>query len=33
MTNSKDLSLLKDDAQIELMARKILEGVVAYGKQ
>jgi len=30
MTNSKDLSLLKDDAQIELMARKILEGVVAY---
>jgi N-acetylmuramoyl-L-alanine amidase len=30
LSNSRDLSLLKDDAQIELMARKILEGVVAY---
>jgi N-acetylmuramoyl-L-alanine amidase len=30
ITNDKDLSLLKDDAQIELIARKILEGVVAY---
>lgn len=30
LTNNKDLSLLKDEAQIDLMARKILEGVVAY---
>lgn len=30
LTNKKDLSLLKDDIQTELMARKILEGVVAY---
>lgn len=30
LTNNKDLSLLKDDAQIELIAKKILEGVVAY---
>jgi len=30
LTNSKDLNLLKNNAQIELMAKKILEGVVAY---
>ncbi|QEC67539.1 hypothetical protein FRZ67_09620 [Panacibacter ginsenosidivorans] len=30
LTNNKDLSLLKDEVQIELMAKKILEGVVAY---
>ncbi|CAN5628653.1 hypothetical protein BH10BAC2_BH10BAC2_13690 [soil metagenome] len=30
ITNKEDLAILKDNAQVETMARKILEGVAAY---
>ena len=30
LTDKKDLGILKDDAQVETLARKILEGIAAY---